>query len=235
MFIKLLISAFSLLWTPPQVRIPGPGGTAPMSMPALVGAVCTNGTSSAVSMTGANFFVASVAGAAVGGSVSDSSRNAWIALTGAGSGPADQLFYAQNPTVTSSQTFTLGTGGSSTTLCVLGFSNMATSGVYEAGTVNNHTTAAGGTTATTGGTTPAAPINVLITSIANGTSGVRGSSIDSGFTLPSGGISTGSGGYWGNAIGYLIQTGTASQNPTWTMNGTSGQNWQASIASFVGQ
>jgi hypothetical protein len=234
MSIRLYFFLVPLLWTP-QVRVPGPGGEGSISIgqPALKQAICSAGTSSAVNMTGTNFFVGSVVGGGGTGLPGDSSGNTWASLTGGGSGNYTQLFYVQNPTVTAAQTFNPGSTGG-TTFCVLAFSNMATSGVYEAGTVNNNFTASGGTTATPGSTTPLSSVNVIVTAIGNSSSGVAASSIGSGFTLPAAAIYPGNSN-WGNAIAYSIQTGTASQNPIWTMNGIALYGWQATIASFVGQ
>src|ERR1035437_1136206 len=145
-------------------------------------------TTSAVNMTGATLLVFIASGETPVGTftVSDSTgANTWTPLamlTSADAGNDLQMFYAVNPTVSATQTFTLALGsGHFPTIMVLGFSGTSTTAsVFDA--QNSHTTLAATTTAAPGSITPAVIGEVFVTAAMNNDGAIT-PSINSGFTI----------------------------------------------------
>jgi hypothetical protein len=246
MLIRLLLQgsfgfvAMALLWVPPQVRIPGPGGAsgvAPGVGPiAFVNSVCgpatptaNGGTSASVNMSGANFYVAAVAHG-TGGSfaITDSNSDTWTPISTA---HRIDFAYAQNVTGNSSIAFTSTSSAGDEMFCVYGFSGMATGGVYES--VSAYSISGFGTSQPAGSVTPAGSGNQLIfTGMADASGGTPAGLAVSGFlglqyAASSGGALFGAGG------AYLLQNGNAAQSPTWTTTG-GGATMAAGAAVFQG-
>ena len=145
-------------------------------------------TTSAVNMTGATLLVFIASGKTPVGSftVSDSTgANTWTALaklTSADAGNDLQMFYAVNPTVGATQTFTLTIAtGNFPTIMVLGFSGTSTvSSVFDAQT--SHLTLAATTTVAPGAIVPAVAGEVFVTAGMNSNGGIS-LSINDGFTI----------------------------------------------------
>jgi hypothetical protein len=146
---------------------------------------------------------------------SDSFGNVWTPLTGGYGTPYVQIFYAQNYSGGSNHTFTLTGGAQYPAFCVMSWSGMATSSVYETGTwaanaVQPNPLQAGSVTPTYTGH------NLFIAAI-SGPTGAQTYSINGSFSTPIGftNISNQS---WGAWMSYFVQAGGASQNPSWSSN-----------------
>ncbi len=182
------------------------------------GSAASTFTTGAVSMSGANFLVACVsAGNSPVPTLTDSSSNTWTLLTrltvaGAAFG---QIYYAQNPTVTASQTFTLTGTNIFGSLQVAGFSGMLTAAVIDAQSPSGGATATTGTTLAPGTITPAAT-RLFVTCFHNEAIGVvtvGGSFATTDVKAYVAGTS------YGGALAWL-SSGSA-QNPTWTQPNSS--------------
>jgi hypothetical protein len=167
-----------------------------------------NVTTSAINNTGATAFVACV-GSLQGGTntIFDSSSNTWTALTQLSNpDPTVQLFYVLNPTVSSSQTFSL-TNGSGNTSGIYVYSFSGT-GTFD------QTSPSGGTKgAFVGSFQPGAftpTVNGELIWTCNTTNNSFTYTINSGFSSPAQTANTNSG------FSYLVQATSASINPTWT-------------------
>ena len=225
MFIRLLLSVFSLLWSPPQVRIPGPGGASPSATaPAYINGGCAGGNgaqTASINMTGANLYVLTVVGGTPTYTFSDTNSSSWSALQGS----SGLLFsYAANVTGAPDK-FTL-TAGGFPGFCVAGFSGMYTSSVYESGTYVLNISP-GTTTCQPGSTTPAtAGHQVFIAGLQFNNSPVI--SVNAPFSTPPLQVNN-LGGNYGNATSYYIQAGGGAQNSTFNYaGGTAVQGcWQA--------
>lgn len=161
--------------------------------------------------------------------VTDSNTNTWIAIPGtrgvSGGAANITIYYAANPTVSSSQTFTANYPSSYTTTAIFAFSGVATVSPLD----TSNAAGSGGTSVTTqqtGSVTPANNGSVVIAGVSQFIGG-QTFSINGSFT----GIQQDSSGGAINCAGaYLIQTTATAANPTWTS--TSSGSAAADIAVF---
>lgn len=180
-----------------------------------------------LNMTGATLLVCGTnndGGGSVAGDIVDSSSNTWtLAPNGITSGVQTQIFYAYNPTVTSSMTFWLSAGNVS--LFCAGFeSTLTTSGVIDTATALN--SGANALTVQPGSITPAGSGELFFTVVGVGQSSQQPISVTSpaGFTtLDSITFSANSGG----ASAYYVNSGSTAVNPTWTANANVNWLWSA--------
>lgn len=192
------------------------------------------GASSGIDTTGANFFVICIGYYSGGGSssvaVSDSKSNAgWTHLNDYSQSfdsTRFTMYYCTPTTVGSAHTFTVSNTGIYPGFCVLAFSGMAATSVFQSGTDHGNnalsTTIQPGACAGSGST-------LVITGVSFGVAGTM--SIGSGFAI-SDQVNYSAGVDVGCAGAYLIQSPGSSVNPTWTENPTS--NLAAGIAAFAG-
>lgn len=192
----------------------------------------SGGTTSAINTTGADFIVANVTSANIGGvsfsdilaAFSDSLGNTWSSniTGGAPSGSAPMLIYALAPTVGSSQTFTCSLTSLFGVFQVAAFSNVTSADQNDIGF------AGGGNTGTIG--TPITPANNngLVISCCS-VNDVSLPTIDSGFTITDQAETLG-GNYVGGGLAYLVQTTASAVDPTWTW--TSSSSWSVILATF---
>jgi hypothetical protein len=186
----------------------------PSTTPTLVAhTISSNGASGgptpAINTTTANLIVVSVAG--VGNytalNLSDSKGNTWTAGPGAwsGSNPSNRIFYCINPTVGIGHTFS--SSSSASNIAVQAWKLSGT------GIAVDQQTAASGTSATIqpGSVTPNFNNELVVASV--GANNGSSLTINSGFTISDGTISSTS---YGNALAYLAQTMAAAVNPTWS-------------------
>lgn len=177
--------------------------------------VSTNGTAvttPSMNSTGATLIVLVNACnvASCSGSISDSSSNTYTYQTGNYSVTAgNNVEYVLNPTTSSSQTFTV-TSQQDPSLCAIAFTG--TSSTQDKA---NNNSASSSTTVTPGSVTPGASNEVLVTVLSNNVASTV-LSIDSGFTIPSGGTGAFTSNGLGIGVAYLIQTTAGAVNPTWT-------------------
>jgi hypothetical protein len=223
----------------PQVRIPGPAGirTAATATPiTFINSVCgpapptsTGGASAPVNMTGADLYVMALGIYTVPVTVSDSNGDTPSDIPSTLAGGANFVYF-QNVTGGNVSFSATSSGSAYPAFCVFGFSGMQTSGVYE--TVDAFNSAFGSTTIQAGSVTPAATHNLLL-SVTMETNSTNTVSINSGFATPIG-LNQASGANVLTYASYLIQTGTAAQNPIWTYGSNSGYSIYAGTAVFQG-
>jgi len=211
---------------------------------ALISSTCqglgTNGgTTSAINTTGANFIAISstsfitIPNTDVSDSKSNGNPTALTSSAGSGSGstPVQRIFYWTNPTVGSGHTFTIGTSGSFSSVCVEAWSNMATSSVFDSGGTLTDTTAGmgGGTTCDQGSSVvPTSGAKVLISGISYNTTGAP--TIDSGLTVDANVLIGGASNY-ASGIASIRQSNGSSIRPIWTTGASAGN---CNIAVFKG-
>jgi hypothetical protein len=192
--------------------------------------------SAAVNMTGVKLFVVCVeyyVGASTPPTLSDSQSNTWSIRTqynGANSSIA--FYYLISPSVSSTQTITLTTGGGATNF----FGQGQIMGFTEAGTptIDSPLTSATGTTTTIqpGSRTPAQINSLIVTCNGDGYTGTTSVTSPAGFTTvdgtPNGGSNVGGWNAWAQ------QTTAVAVNPTWTATGSaSAADNNASMAVFA--
>jgi hypothetical protein len=200
----------------------------------FVGGTCaasTNGssvTTPAINMTGATVILLAYScapGVSCSGTVTDSGSNTWTYITGGYLNAGNVTDYAISPNTSASQTFTVTLPASSIpSICVEGF-NGGTGVILDK---NNVLYTASSSTAHTGSITPTLNNELIVSFVSS--SNVSPSSIDSSFTIPSGGTTTLTVNAQSLGEAYYIQSTAGATNPTWTMTG-SGNN-TATIASF---
>ena len=176
-------------------------------------------TSSAINNTGATLLVAAMSyyvGSGGSSAISDSSGNTWTPLTLRSDNTANlrlQCYYCANPTVSSSQTFTAtSTGSSFPAIAVASFSGVTTSTPFDQ---ENGGGVAASTTHQPGSITPTQSNELIITGIE--CNGSTANSIDSSYTITDSVAPVG-GGNVGVALAYLVQGAASASNPTWTMS-----------------
>lgn len=185
------------------------------------------GSSAAVNMTGATFYVITMSISTFSPlTVMDSNSDTFVTIPATLQGGAN-FAYAQGITGTSAVTFSLTGTGTQPGFCVMGFSGIKPTSAYE--NVNSfYATCCTPATIQAGSVTPTANYNLFIAELAwNSTSA---NTIDSGYTafcFPQ--VSTN----YGNCGAYLIHAGTAASNPTWSMSAAN-SNISAGIAVFQG-
>jgi hypothetical protein len=167
-------------------------------------------------------------GSGTTGPVSDSSSNTWHYLTARGPSYADvktQCAYVYNPTVTSTQTFTLTSSASvEVTFEVSTWSGtLGTSSVF--GTENGASSNLSASLAT-GNVTPAVANELLISSWGmEGTASLAGLAA-SGFAI----LDSVAGVHYAFAVAYLVDTATSAIGTTWSQ--TTAQEEAVNIQSF---
>jgi hypothetical protein len=186
-----------------------------VSLVAHTSAVASNVQTATATLnaTGANFIVVAVSSAPVSGTVTDSNKNTWTALTQygvSGQGVGIRLFYVYNPVVNSGQTFTFSdVAAVYPSIAVAAFSGVAAS-PFDA--QNGSFVVAGAGTHQTGSISPSADGELLIS--ATGNSSTSADTIDSSFTvIEHQNYSAG----FGLSLAYLAQTTAAPVNPAWTI------------------
>lgn len=181
------------------------------------------GTTSAVDTSGADtiFLSVNIVDNAAP-SISDSAGNTWTLVRSqdsSGFTVYNNLYRSATPCNTSaSHTFTATATSGQVSICVVGFSGGATSGIDDQ---ENGAGAIFTTTIQPGSITPGGDNRLVITSIMGAQDGVSIDSINGGFTVAVD-HTQGAGGTPGlcNAIAYLLQTSAAAANPTWTFDGS---------------
>jgi len=151
----------------------------------------------------------------------DSNGNTYTALnTGNGFGSQGNIiYYAANPTTSSSHTFTETTWYQG--FCVQAFSGIATSSPFDAQNSG---------ALSPGSVTPNFNNELIVTGLANYCGGATG--INDSFTIPAsnGQIGCVDNKYYGVAMAYLVQTTAAAVSPTWTTNASNA--YTSNIATF---
>lgn len=184
----------------------------------------TTATTPALNMTGATLLVidCNSPNATITFTASDSSSNTWQAgIIQQAAADSNQLFYAFNPTVSASQTFSCSSGLASSSVYVEGFKNtLTTSAVFDKQTHAN--------SATPGSITPAVSSEVFVTGVSSDTTAPGGVSINSSFIVTD---STTNSTFEVGGMAYFISTGTAAENPTWT-NATTDTNNNSTMMAF---
>lgn len=172
----------------------------------------SGGTTPAINATGANLLVATVVVATAAnpcGAVSDSSGNTWTCLNQySNSFNRIAILYVLNPTVSSSQTFTI--AASNSTVEIAAFSGIKTSSAFD---VQNGLGNGSGSTFQPGSVTPSQNNSLFITTLGMHGTAVT-ASIDSGFIVTDQNPTNGS--YYGSALAYFIQGTAVAENPTWS-------------------
>jgi hypothetical protein len=191
----------------------------------------TGGTSDAIDTTGADLLIL-CASIYAGGSTStptDSKGNTWTPLTvQTNSGSSrNRLFYAEAPIVGTGHTFTYNAANIFPTFTVAAFSGTKQSGVFDV--ENGAFSASNITSFQTGSVTPGEDNELIVTGITVDGEGLDNASIDGGFTITDYAKAV-SGLRVGGGLAYLIQSGAAAANPTWSW--TTNQAPAATIATF---
>lgn len=199
-------------------------GTAPpaASAPVLISSVCGpatpavgGGTSASISTTGANSLLAVQSSANPNNTPTDSLSNTFSSeATAPGGAPTLIMWSSQNPSVGAGYTITTGTGSNYPVVCVLAFSNMSTTALFESGTSNDVNSATSPVTMPT--TTPTfAGNNVIVTAASCDAGCASTMSISAGYSTPIY-IPLIGGAAYGLFLSYKVQVGTASAAPVWT-------------------
>jgi hypothetical protein len=175
----------------------------------------TNGfTSGSINATGANLLtVVVITTTNTGGVVTDSSSNSWTEVA---SGLAFDdmkcsVWYAVNPTVTSSHTISVTGTGNRASIAFAAWSGADTSAPFDQ-TANAQDLFNG--TIQAGSVTPTTNDQVVIAAMGATLDDGTPASIDGGFTIAQ--QADGTGNATGVYLAYLIQTTAAAANPTWT-------------------
>jgi hypothetical protein len=179
----------------------------------------SGGTSSALNTTGATLLVITETHFQGSGrpSPSDSLGNTWNIVVCAGSGQETCLYYAANPTVGASQTFTVSQAGS-----YIGFQILAFSGVPTSSPLDQSSSGAGASVSTIQASpslTPSTANNLVVSGFGYNGTALPSATINGGFTVTNQQPFNAGVGF-GNGAAYLFQSATTSVNPTWTLGGT---------------
>lgn len=188
-------------------------------------------TTASANFTGVNLIVVSQVSytGAPATTLSDSLGNTYLPLTKQTSTgiSATQLFYAVNPTVSSSMTFTGQNSGCD--IHVQGFSGVATSPFDQQN--GNAVLTGGGTSQQPGSITPTVNNELLIVGEGGYSSAGIPSNGDVNYTTIDANGSGGAGVSFQGGLWYSIQTTAAASNPTISWTGTNGDS-EVAIASF---
>lgn len=238
MSIRVLVSFFSLLFAPPQARLPGPGGASPPSsgtLPALVASIqgpatiaAGGGWSTAINTTGASWigaFIASNQNASgfldcVGGTSCGTSTNAWTCTSKAGTNSPEPYFcYTLHPSTGTSHYFELSGGNTYPSFWVWAFSGVI-SGAYNSDLAGGQVS---GTAPTVGPTSPTTGVTMQFTGCGN-TNLVSSASITSPAGFATVGLldENGSANAYGSESSYLIQSSGSAVTVHWAF-GTAGE------------
>lgn len=197
--------SFTITWTPSVVEPMTISRVASVSWRSAAGG--GGGASSSIDTTGATLLVVGVSGYAIGTqTVSDNKGNTWTALTRrVVSDRAEQLFYAENPTVGSGHTFTCGGVNPFFGAVAVAYSGTATASVLEEEN--------GAAADQPGSVTPDQDGSLIVTSaLANDS---PSPSINQSFSIVAS-LATLGGQAYGVSLAELIQTTAAAVNPTWS-------------------
>lgn len=228
-----------LAWSDPVVGV----STLPLlQTPALVAATqasnsdTRNVTTAGITTTGATLLVVAVSSWALStvGTVSDSKGNTWTPLTAqpVASDARAQLFYATNPVVGTSHTFTYtGPPSGNAAYCALGVG--AWSGVRtvtpfdgESGAVNPGGTV---TSQTAGTLTPSRSGDLVVTALGQGATGTGTAAVSGGFSVAAGLPSASN--ILGVSLAWQVNATTLPTTPTWTVGVAT--NLSAVQAAFI--
>jgi len=185
----------------------------------------TGGTSTAVDTTGADLIVISASTyESLGGTISDNKSNTWTALTRYYrlNNGAVRLYYCVSPTVGTGHTFTV-SGTCYGSVSVAAFSGVKTSDAFEVQSGSN----GAGTSANPGSITPANDGALLV--FGNSLNSATGylSSLSVGEVLQ---YLLAGGTWYGNAIGYYVQSTSAAIDPTFNFSASS--EYAVTVAAF---
>jgi len=183
----------------------------------------TNATTTAINTTGASLLIVGVCGSSPQPpTITDSQNNTWYAAPTfpQSVGQLAGIYYAYNPSTSPSQTFHVVQAGLYPSIQAIALSGtVTTSAVFDVG--SGTSTQANASSVKPGSITPAQAGEFFYTNGCFGSASVTTSSIDSGFTDM--GIALENGNSVGQSDGYLLDSGSSAENPTWTFN--SGNNW----------
>lgn len=175
----------------------------------------SNVTTTAVNATGGNFIVAVVASqdGSVSITLSDSTGGNTYSLSipSQNGGPVEQIYYTFGATVSSSQTWTVNTGGNTEFASI---SVAVFAGVGSATDGNAGSTTGFDSSAQFGPITPTVDGDLVVAALGVHEWSPVTYSIDSGFTIVASSPYVG-GSSFGTQLAYLIQTTAAAANPTW--------------------
>lgn len=210
----------------------GGGGAITLISHTAVGGAGTSVTTAAINTAAANFLVVFCtlqSGETM--TVTSSPSNTWNSLTAKNNGnTVTQIWYAENASVSSSQTFTctsLG-GPDYPSMEAAAFSNVATMSSFD---VENGTnvSASSQTTIQPGSVTPGSANELVIAALGYAT-GPSTVSVNSSFSIIDtvDYLTTSN---FGSSMAYLVQTTATAENPTWTL-GSAQLYMSAVIATF---
>jgi len=175
----------------------------------------TGGTTGAINTNGANLLIVVISdfGGASQSTLSDSESNTWNELTllNFNSNARCTIYYAYNPNVGASHTFTYDVQTNFPTIMALAFSDADTAAPFD---VENGAGVTG-TSLQPGSVTPSENDELLICGLTTANEEGSTPSIDSSF-IEELGIIFGTGVNLGGFTGYKIQTTAGAENPTWS-------------------
>jgi len=208
----------------------GSGGNPTITLLAHTGQGAVGGstvTTAAIDTTGATLIVVNAGNlSGTSGTLTDNKSNTWTLIRKDSSTTtvSNSLYYCSNPTVGTGHTFTYVRTGNYPSMCVAAFGGAISSPLDK----QNGANSAGAGSIATGSVTPSVGREVLVCGLSLSSVSV-GLSINSGFTITDN-VTNLAGNHIFVAMAYLIQSGAAASNPTWswTINGAAG----TSIATF---
>ena len=176
-------------------------------------------TSSGINTTNAAYLIVSILSAQPTiGTLTDSKANTWTPVSAVlcGSFSCNQVFYCLNPIVGTGHTFSVGAGGTASSMEVAAFGGGLQSFDVQAGAAGT------GATAQAGLVTPSFAGSLIVTT-ATAQGGIASVlSVDSGFTVTD--IVPDSSGVASSGMAYIIETGIVAKNPAWTLSAGGGGN-----------
>ena len=192
----------------------------------------TNGfTSNAITTTGATLLVAAISDDDGTTTLSDSKSNIWLTTSAATTGdPAITLYYAVNPTVGASHTFTTTATNKSPAIFVAGFSGITTSGLLDQVSAF---TSGFSATEQAGSITPTQNYELVVaaTTFADV---IYPLTIDSNYTITDQ-MNQMNAAHHGGALRTMCRLLAAATNPQWFHVGYGNSLTGAAIASFYGR
>lgn len=188
-------------------------------------------TTDAIDTTGADLLVVAVADLDFffTGTLSDSKSNTWTALTRVEVSSSEVgvvLYYAKNPTVGGSHTFTFSQTFNKPSIAIAAFSGADLTDPFDQ---ENGTSPAGTTSSQPGSITPTEDNEVILAALSWEVAESGTVSVNSSMTITDQ-IDVDGSNHCGLALAYLVQTSAAAINPTWTS--AVAQFKSAVIASF---
>lgn len=236
MFIKLLLCLFSLLWLPPQIRIPGPGGGirggAASNWSLINSTSATNAgptTTSAINCTGASLIVIAIDQYYGTATPTDSQSNAYsLAMSEVDSSGGNgamylSLYYKFGPSVNTNMTFTETYGTTYPGMAVACFSGGGSSVDQTNGAYTN----AAVSSLQAGSITPGINGELVISACGWSYSAEYPVSVN-GLLVIASQVAEGTG--YGVALGYFSQPTSGAINPTWSFTGANNASYSAAAA-----